>query len=84
VILSKFWYRYDFQNFRKRTFLGDDQGELSNPQYLRKFSNPHGRPKEFATVLAVLYYWLKVNNGCWNSHFSMNNLFLIFVLSFKS
>jgi hypothetical protein len=31
VILSKFWSRYDFQNFRKRTFLGDDQGELSKP-----------------------------------------------------
>jgi hypothetical protein len=29
VILSKFWSRYDFQNFRKRIFLGDDQGELS-------------------------------------------------------
>jgi hypothetical protein len=29
VILSKFWSRYDLQNFRKRIFLGDDQGELS-------------------------------------------------------
>ena len=33
VILSKFWSRYDLQNFRKRNFLGDDQpgdqGELS-------------------------------------------------------
>jgi hypothetical protein len=29
VILSKFWSRYDLQNFRKRKFLGDDQGELS-------------------------------------------------------
>jgi hypothetical protein len=29
VILSEFWSRYDLQNFRKRSFLGDDQGELS-------------------------------------------------------
>jgi hypothetical protein len=30
VILSKFWSSYiDLQNFRKRNFLGDDQGELS-------------------------------------------------------
>jgi hypothetical protein len=29
VILTKFWSRYDLQNFRKRKFLGDDQGELS-------------------------------------------------------
>ena len=29
VILGKFWSRYDLQNFRKRKFLGDDQGELS-------------------------------------------------------
>ena len=29
MILSKFWSRYDLQNFRKRNFLGDDQGELS-------------------------------------------------------
>jgi hypothetical protein len=29
VILSKFWSRYDLQNFRKLNFLGDDQGELS-------------------------------------------------------
>jgi hypothetical protein len=29
VILSTFWSRYDFQNFRKLNFLGDDQGELS-------------------------------------------------------
>jgi hypothetical protein len=25
VILSKFWSRYDFQNFRNRKVLGDDQ-----------------------------------------------------------
>jgi hypothetical protein len=30
VILSKFWSRYDLQNFREQKFLGDDQGELSN------------------------------------------------------
>ena len=29
MILSKFWSRYDLQNFRKLNFLGDDQGELS-------------------------------------------------------
>ena len=31
MILSEFWStsRYDLQNFRKRMFLGDDQGELS-------------------------------------------------------
>jgi hypothetical protein len=29
VILSKFWSRYDLQNFRKRFFFGDDQGEFS-------------------------------------------------------
>jgi hypothetical protein len=28
VILSKFWFRSDLQNFRKRKFLVDDQGEL--------------------------------------------------------
>jgi hypothetical protein len=31
VILGTFWSRYDFQKFRKRSFLGDDQGELSKP-----------------------------------------------------
>jgi hypothetical protein len=38
VILSKFWSRYDLQNFRKRKFLGDDQGELSKGTvyYFRK------------------------------------------------
>ena len=35
VILSKFWSRYDLQNFRKRIFLGDDQGELSKGTVLR-------------------------------------------------
>ena len=29
MILGKFWSRYDLQNFRKRNFLGDDQGESS-------------------------------------------------------
>jgi hypothetical protein len=28
MILSEFWSRYGLQNFRKRIFLGDDQGEL--------------------------------------------------------
>jgi hypothetical protein len=28
VIQGKFWSRYDRQTFRKRNFLGDDQGEL--------------------------------------------------------
>ena len=28
VILSKFWSRYDLQNFREQKFLGDDQSEL--------------------------------------------------------
>jgi hypothetical protein len=35
VILSKFWSRYDLQNFRKRNFLGDDQGELSKGTVLK-------------------------------------------------
>jgi hypothetical protein len=34
VILSKFWSRYDLQNFRKRNVLGDDQGELSKSTVL--------------------------------------------------
>ena len=29
VILSKFWSRYDLQNFRKQFFLVDDQGDLN-------------------------------------------------------
>jgi hypothetical protein len=28
MILSEFWSRYGLQNFRKRIFLRDDQGEL--------------------------------------------------------
>jgi hypothetical protein len=31
VILGKFWSRYDLQNFRKRKFLVDDQGEFYKP-----------------------------------------------------
>jgi hypothetical protein len=29
TMYTKFWSRYDLQNFRKRIFLGDGQGELS-------------------------------------------------------
>ena len=29
TMYTKFWSRYDLQNFRKRIFLGDGQGELT-------------------------------------------------------
>jgi hypothetical protein len=43
VILSKFWSRYDLQNFRKRKFLGDDQGELSKGTVSMRVTSRRGQ-----------------------------------------
>jgi hypothetical protein len=56
VILSKFWSRYALQNFRKRKFLGDDQGELSKGTVLDRILNLEYR---YSCVYTLLTRHLK-------------------------
>jgi hypothetical protein len=79
VILSKFWSRYDLQNFRKLNFLGDDQGELSKGTVLNLVLNLV-RPCTLGSVDSI-----DEDTGYFPSFFFVNECcFLLFTITIKN